>query len=165
MWFFMASLIPQIQTSTCSSPSHLVPRRQDSRLLISDALFIMAKSLLILLQLPSCLINYFMSSIDLFLKTFFLWSSYFHRYPILRSSTWSILSWLWASHKCWTKLIFFLLLLMCFFAWLDIDSSIWNYPLVDIIYWSYSSIFSIIVLQEIYQWIHLYFPFRICLYI
>jgi hypothetical protein len=119
MWFFMASLIPQIQTSTYPSPSHPVPQRQDSHLLFSDAWFIVSKSLLILLQLPSCLTYHFMSSIDSLLKTFFLWSSCFHRYPILRSSTWSILSSLWASHKCWTKLIFFFLLFMCFYclAW------------------------------------------------
>jgi hypothetical protein len=154
MWFFMPGLIPLIQTSTCPSPSHLVPWRQDSRLLFSDAWFIVAKSLLILLQLPSCLTHHFMSSIDSFLKTFFLWSSCFHRYSILRSSTWSILSWLWASYKCWTRLIFFFYCSCVFLAWLDIDSSIWNYPLVDIIYWSDSSICSIIVLQDIYQWIH-----------
>jgi hypothetical protein len=106
LWFFMTSFIPQIQTSTCPSPSHPVPRRQDSRLLFSDAWFIIAKSLLILLQLPSCLTHHFMSSIDSFLKTFFLWSSCFHRYPILRSSTWSILPWSRSSHKWWTKLIF-----------------------------------------------------------
>jgi hypothetical protein len=41
-------------------------------LLFSDAWFIVAKSLLILLQLPSCLTHHFMSSIDSFLKTFFL---------------------------------------------------------------------------------------------
>jgi hypothetical protein len=113
----MASLIPRIQTSTCPSLSHPVPRHQDSCLLFSDAWFIMAKSLLILFQLPSCLTYHFMSFMNSFLKTFFLWSSCFHRYPILRSSTWSILSWLWASHKCWTKLIFFFLLFMCF-SWL-----------------------------------------------
>jgi hypothetical protein len=163
MWFFMASLIPQIQTSTCHSPSHSVPRRQDFRLLFSDAWFTVVKSLLILLQVPSCLTHHFMSFIDSFLKTFFLWSSYFHRYPILRSSTWTILHWSKSIHKWWTKLIFNFLFIY-FFAWLDIDSSIWNYPLVDIIYWSYSSICSIIVLQKIYQWIHLYFSFRICLY-
>jgi hypothetical protein len=119
VWFSMASLIPRIQTSTFPSPSHPVPWRQDFRLLFSDAWFIVAKSLLILLQLPSCLTHHFMSSIDSFLKIFFLWSSYLHRYPILRSSTWSILSWLWASHKCWTKLIFFFILFMCFscLAW------------------------------------------------
>jgi hypothetical protein len=114
IWFFMASLIPQIQTSTCPSPPHPVPRCQDSCLLFFDVWFIMVKFLLILLQLPSCLTHHFMSSINSFLKTFFLWSSFFHRYPILRSSTWSILSWLWARHKCWTKLIFLFLLFMCF---------------------------------------------------
>jgi hypothetical protein len=154
MWFFMASLIHQIQTSTCPSPSHPVPRYQDSRLLFSGAWFIVAKSLLILLQLSLCVIHHLMSSIDSFLKIFFLWSCSFHRYSILRSSTWSILSWLWASHKCWTNLIFFFYYSCIFLAWLYIDSSIWNYPLVDIIYWSYSSICSIIVFQEIYQWIH-----------
>jgi hypothetical protein len=64
----MASLIAQIQTSTCPSQSHPVPQRQDSRLLFSDAWFIVTKSLLILLQLPSCLTHHFMSSIDSFLK-------------------------------------------------------------------------------------------------
>jgi hypothetical protein len=164
MWFFMASLIPRIQTSTYPSTSHPVPRRQDSRLLFSNAWFIMTKSLLILLQLPSCLTHHFMSSIDSFLKTFFLWSSCFHGYPIFRSSTWSILPWSRSSHKWWTKLIFNFFYSYTFLAWLDIDSSMWNYPLVDIVYWSYSSICSIIVLQEIYQWLHLYFSFRICLY-
>jgi hypothetical protein len=154
MWFFMASLIHRIQTSTFPSPSHLVPRRQDSRLLFSDAWFIVVKSLLVILQLPSCLIHHFISFIDSFLKTFFLWSSCFYRYPILISSSWSILSWLWSSHKCWTKLISFSYCSWVFFAWLDIDSSICDYTLVDIIYWSYSSICCIIVLQEIYQWIH-----------
>jgi hypothetical protein len=119
MWFFMTSLIPQIQTSTCPSPLHLVPRRQDSCLLFFDAWFIVTKFLLILLQLPSCLTYYFMSFIDSFLKILFLWSSCFHRYPIFRSSTWLIIFWLWASHKYWTKLIFFFLLFMCFscLAW------------------------------------------------
>jgi hypothetical protein len=117
MWFFMTSLIPRIQTSTCPSPSHPVPRRQDSHLLFSDARFIVAKFLLILLQLPSCLINHFMSFIDSFLKIFFLRSSCFYRYPILRSTTWSIVSWLWARHKCWTKLIFLFLLFMYFSCW------------------------------------------------
>jgi hypothetical protein len=119
MWFFLASLIPWVQTSTCTSSSHPVPQHQDTRLLFSDAWFIVAKSLLILLQLPSCFTHHFMSFIDSFLKTFFLWSSCFHRYLILRSSTWSIISWLWASHKCWTKLIFYFLLFMCFscLAW------------------------------------------------
>jgi hypothetical protein len=106
MWFFVASLIHQIQTFTCPSPSHPVPQHQDFRLLFSDAWFIMAKFLLILLQLPSCLTHHFMSFIDSLLKTFFLWSSCFHRYPILRSSTWLILSWSRSSHKWWTKLIF-----------------------------------------------------------
>jgi hypothetical protein len=67
----MPSLIPQIRTSACPSPSHPVPRREDSRLLFSDAWFIVAKSLLIFLQLPSCLTHHFMSSIDSFLKTSF----------------------------------------------------------------------------------------------
>ena len=116
MWFFMASLIPRIQTSTCPSLSHLVSRRQDSRLLFSDAWFIMAKSLLILLQLLSCLTHHFMSSIDSFLKIFFLWSIYFHRYLILRSSTWSILPWSRSSHKWWTKLIFNFFLFIYFFC-------------------------------------------------
>jgi hypothetical protein len=123
----MASLIPQIQASTCPSSSHPVPRCQDSHLLFSDAWFIMAKSLLILFQLPSCLTHQFMSSIDSFLKIFFLWSSCFHRYSTLRSSTWSILSWLRARHKCWTKLIFFSYCSCVFLAWLDIDYSIWYY--------------------------------------
>jgi hypothetical protein len=119
MWFFMASLIPRIQIFTCPSPSHPIPRHQDSSLLFFDAWFIVVKSLLILLQLTSCLTHYFMSYIYSFLKTFFLWSSCFHRYPILRSRTWSIRSWLWVRHKCWTKLILFFLLFMCFFclAW------------------------------------------------
>jgi hypothetical protein len=160
----MASLTPRIQTSTCPSPSHPVPQHQDSRLLFSDGWFIVIKSLLILLQLPSCLTHHFMSSIDSFLKIFFLWSSCLHGYPILISSTWSILSWSRLSHKWWTKLIFNFFLFIYFSCFLDIDSSIWNYPLVDIIYWSYSSICSIIVLQKIHQWIHLYFPFRIWLY-
>jgi hypothetical protein len=134
IWFFMTSLIHQIQTSTCSFSSHLVSRCHDSRLLFSNAWFIVAKPMLILLQLPSYLTHHFMSSIDSFLKTFFLWSSCFHRYLILRSNTWSILSWLWASHKCWTKLIFFSYCSCVFIAWLDIDSSIWSYPLIDIIY-------------------------------
>jgi hypothetical protein len=30
--------------------------------------------------------------------------------------------------------IFFLIVHVFFLSWLDIDSSIWNYPLVDIIY-------------------------------
>jgi hypothetical protein len=49
----------------------------------------------------------------------FLWSSCFHRYSILRSNTWSIISWLLARHKCWTKLISILFLFICFFclAW------------------------------------------------
>jgi hypothetical protein len=119
MLFFMSSLIPRIQTSTCPSLSHQLPRRQDSCLLFSNAWFIVVKSLLIILQLSSCLTHYFISSIDSFLKIFFLWLSCFYRYPILRSNIWSILSWLWASHKCWTKLIFFFLLFMCFscLAW------------------------------------------------
>jgi hypothetical protein len=73
--------------------------------------FIVVKSLLILLQLPSCLTHHFMSYIDSFL-IFFLWSSCFHRYPLLRSSTWSILSWLWASHNCWTRLTFIIFFFM-----------------------------------------------------
>jgi hypothetical protein len=135
IWFFMASLIPRIQTSTCPSPSHPIPRRQDPCLLFSVAWFIVVKSLLILLQLPSYLIHHLMSSIDLLLKTF-LWSSCFHRYPILRNSTWSILSWLWVSHKSWTKLIFFFLLFMCFscLAWhrlFNIELSIgWHHILI-----------------------------------
>jgi hypothetical protein len=40
-------------------------------LLFSDAWFIVAKSLLILLQLPSCLTHHFISSIGSFLKIFF----------------------------------------------------------------------------------------------
>jgi hypothetical protein len=106
MWFFMASLIHRIQTFTCPSLSHLVPRRQDSHLLFSDVWFIVVKSLLIFLQLPSYLIHHFMSFIDSFLKTFFLWSSCFHRYSVLRSSTWPIFPWSRSSHKWWTKLIF-----------------------------------------------------------
>jgi hypothetical protein len=81
----------------------------------------------------------------------FLWSSCFHRYSILRSNTWSILSWLLARHKCWTKLISILFLFICFFAWLDIDSLIWNYLLVDYTYWSHGSTCFIIVLQVMYQ--------------
>jgi hypothetical protein len=136
MWFFMASLIPWIQISTCPSPSHPVPRRQDSRLLFSDVWSIVAKSLLILLQLPSYLTHHFMSSIDSFLKIIFLRSSFFYRYPLLRGSTRSILSWLWASHKCWTKLIFFFLLFICFscLAWhrlFNIELSIgWHHILI-----------------------------------
>jgi hypothetical protein len=65
----MASLIPRIQTSTCSSSSHPLPQRQDSRLLFSDAWFIVAKFLLIILQLLSCLTHHFMSFIDSFFKT------------------------------------------------------------------------------------------------
>jgi hypothetical protein len=42
----------------------------------------------------------------LILETFFLWSSCFHSYPILTSSTWSILLWLRSSHKCLTMLMF-----------------------------------------------------------
>jgi hypothetical protein len=132
----MANLIPRIKTSTYPFLSHPVSWRQDSRLLFSDAWFIVVKSLLILLQLPSCLTNHFISFIDSFLKTFFLWSSYFHRYPILTSNTWSILSWLWASHKCWTKLIFFFLLFMYFsyLAWhrlLNMELSIgWHHILI-----------------------------------
>jgi hypothetical protein len=38
-----------IETSTYPSPSHPVPRRQDSRMFFSDAWFIVAKSLLIIL--------------------------------------------------------------------------------------------------------------------
>jgi hypothetical protein len=114
MWFFMASLIPRIQISTCPSPSYSVSRHQDSRLLFSNAWFIVAKSLLILIRLPSCLIHHFMSSIDSFLKIFFLWSSCFYRYPILRSSIWSILPWSRSSHKWWTKLVFNFFLFMCF---------------------------------------------------
>jgi hypothetical protein len=101
-------------------PSHPVPRRQDSRLLFSDAWFIVSKSMLILLQLPSCLTYHFISSIESFLKNFFIRSSCFYRYPLRRSSTWSILSWLWASHKCWTKLIFIFSCSCVFLAWLDI---------------------------------------------
>jgi hypothetical protein len=41
------------KTSTCPSPSHPVPRHQGPCLLFSDVWFIIAKSLLILLQLPS----------------------------------------------------------------------------------------------------------------
>jgi hypothetical protein len=101
-------------TSTYPSPSHLIPRCQDSHLLFSDVWFIMAESLLILFKLSSCLTHHFMSSINSFLKTFFLWLSCFHRYLILSNDTWSILSWLWPSHKSWTKLIFIFFLFMCF---------------------------------------------------
>jgi hypothetical protein len=148
-------------TSTCPSPSHPVPWRQDSRLLFSDTWFITPKPLLILLQLPSYLTHHSVSSINSFLKTFFLWSSCFHIYLILRGSTWSILSWLWASHKCWTKLIFFFFLFTCFscLVWLR-----WNSLLVDYTHWLYSSICFIIIFQVMYQWIHLYFSIRTCLY-
>jgi hypothetical protein len=101
-------------TFNCHSPSHPVPRYQDYRLLFSNTWFIMAKSLLIIFQLPSCLTNHFMTFIDSFLKIFFLWSSYFHRYLILRNITWLILSWLWASHKYWIKLIFIFFMFICF---------------------------------------------------
>jgi hypothetical protein len=144
-------------TSTCPTPSYPVPRHQDSHLLFFDAWFIVNKSLLILLQLPSCITHHFMSSMDPFLRTFFLCSSYFHRYPILRSSTWSILSWLRSSNKCWTKLIFNLFCSYEFLAWLDIESLIWNYLLVYYACWSHSSISFIIVLQVVDQWITLYF--------
>jgi hypothetical protein len=112
IWFFID------WTSTFPSPSHTVPQRQDSHLFFSNAWFIVVKSLLIFLQLPSCLTQHFISSVDSFLKTIFLWSSCFHRYPILTSSTWSILSWLRSSHKCWTKLIFnFLFICVSCLTW------------------------------------------------
>jgi hypothetical protein len=69
---------------------------------------------LILLQLPSCLTYHSMSSIDPFLKIFFLWLSCLHRYPLLRSNIWLILSLLWVTHKCWTKLMFIIFLFICF---------------------------------------------------
>jgi hypothetical protein len=50
------------------------------------------------------------------LKTFFLWSNCFHRYPILRCSTWLILPWSRSSYKWWTKLIFNFFLFICFFC-------------------------------------------------
>jgi hypothetical protein len=65
-------------------------------------------------QLSLYLTHHFMSFIYAFLKIFFLWSSCFHMYLILRSSTWSILSWLWAMHKCWTRLIFIFYLFQWF---------------------------------------------------
>jgi hypothetical protein len=50
----------------------------------------------------------------LILENFLLWSSCFHRYWILRCSTWTILPWSRSSHKCWTKLIFNFFLFICF---------------------------------------------------
>jgi hypothetical protein len=50
----------------------MVPQHQDSRLLFSDAWFIMAKSLLILFQQLSCFTHYFISFIDLFFENFLL---------------------------------------------------------------------------------------------
>jgi hypothetical protein len=75
------------------------------------------------------LVNYFLTTIlshttlhvfhRLILKNFFLWSSCFHRYPILTISTWSILYLLRSSHNCWTKLIFnfFLFIYFSCLAW------------------------------------------------
>jgi hypothetical protein len=73
MWFSMASLISQIQTFTCSSPSPLVPQDQASWLLFSIAWFITTKPLLILLQ-PTImsLTHLFMSSMKKLLHLFFM---------------------------------------------------------------------------------------------
>jgi hypothetical protein len=45
--------------------------------------------------------------------------SYFHRYPILRYSTWSIFHWSRSRHKWWTKLIFnfFLFIYFSYLIW------------------------------------------------
>jgi hypothetical protein len=118
-------------TTTCPSPSHMVLWRQDSRLLFSDTWFIVAKSLLIFLQLLSCLTHHFMSSMYLFLKTFFLWSSCFHMYSILRRSTWSILSWLRSRHKCWTKLIVHVSFLLGLILILQYGTTSWLTKQVD----------------------------------
>jgi hypothetical protein len=50
----------------------MVPRRQDSRLLFSDAWFIVAKSWLIFLQILFYLIHHFMSSIGSFFEKLLL---------------------------------------------------------------------------------------------
>jgi hypothetical protein len=152
MWLSMASLVSRIQTFTYPSLSHLVSRCQASRLLFSDAWFIIVKSLLILLQLPSWLTHLFVSSISTLLKLFFmlnmnvdiclvdfakllpLWMPYTRT-----CSIWSFFFYYDHTNSVGQSNIHYLLVHNVFHAWLVIDSSIWNYPLVNITYWSYSS--------------------------
>jgi hypothetical protein len=102
-------------TSTCPSPSHIVSRRQDSHLLFSDAWFIVAKSLLILLQLTILSHTSLHIFNRLILEKLLLMIKLLPYISILRSSTWSILYWSRWSHKSWTKLIFNLFL----FTWVS----------------------------------------------
>jgi hypothetical protein len=150
MWLSMAILVPQIPTSTFSSPSHLVQRRQASRLLFLDAWFIVAMSMLILLQLPTWLTHPFMSSISTLLKLLFMLNvivdiclvDLTNLLPCHKQERVGTCSFFLSMtipiglDKC---NIHYLLVHYVFHVWLIINSSIWNYPLVDITYWSHSS--------------------------